>query len=113
MKRKGSNIDGATMLRAGQSEFRKKSKRAVEAKEIDGNKNGGDLAVFTLENLLGWEEWRWLIGGADEQMSWASVWSPFWDVDFVDKAYSTLFSDVAWDDDIWNLKTIMEIPSHD
>ena len=109
MKRQASNIDGATILQAGKNEGRKKSKRAAEAKEIDGKKNG-ELEVFTLENSLGWEEWPWLRGAVDEQMSWGSVWSPFWDVDFVDKAYSALFSDVAWDDDIWNLKTIMEIP---
>ncbi|XWS22501.1 hypothetical protein CRYUN_Cryun29cG0041200 [Craigia yunnanensis] len=111
MKRQGSNnIDGATMLEAGKNEGKKKSKRTVEAKEVDGKKNGGEVAVFTLETLFGWEEWPWLRGAADEQMSWGSIWSPFWDVDFVDKAYGALFSDVAWDDDIWNLKTIMEIP---
>ncbi|XVF45329.1 hypothetical protein PTKIN_Ptkin02bG0197100 [Pterospermum kingtungense] len=102
MKRQGSNIDGATVVLGGKNEGRKKSKRAAEAKEMDGMKK--------LENLLGWEEWPWLTGVADEQMSWSSVWSPFWDVDYVDKTYNILFSDVAWDDDIWNLKTVMEIP---
>ncbi|KAK6252661.1 hypothetical protein QUC31_014381 [Theobroma cacao] len=110
MKRQGSNLDGATTLQAGKNEGKKKSQRAVEAKEEDGKKNEGEPAVFTLKNFLGWEEWPWLRGAADEQMSWGAVWSPLWDVDFVDKAYGSLFSDVAWDDDIWNLKTVMEIP---
>lgn len=125
MKRQ-SNTGGATHVvvqGGGKNEGgRKKSKRTeavVESKEIlDGigkkkknNNNEGDqVAVFKLENLLGWEEWPWLSGVPDEQMSWGSVWSPFWDVDYVDKAYNVLFSDVAWDDDIWNLKTITEIP---
>ncbi|XVE84846.1 hypothetical protein DITRI_Ditri17bG0045400 [Diplodiscus trichospermus] len=114
MKRQGSyNMDGDTKLQGGKNEAKKKSKRAVEAKEADGMKNGEEVVVFTLENLLEWEEWPWLSGVADEQMSWGLVWSPFWDVDFVDKAYGVLFNDVAWDDDIWNLKTVMEIPNHE
>ncbi|KAG8500639.1 hypothetical protein CXB51_004184 [Gossypium anomalum] len=105
MKRQRSNTEGATM------EGGKKIKNAVEGNEMDGkNKNnGGEVAV---ENWCGWEEraW-WLRGGAmDELMPWGCFWSPFWGVDYVDFAYTEIFSDVAWDDDIWNLKTIVEIP---
>ncbi|KAK9934743.1 hypothetical protein M0R45_021877 [Rubus argutus] len=48
----------------------------------------------------------------DEQMSWGSIWSPFWDVEFMGEAHYELFSDhVVWDDDIWGLRTtINDIP---
>ncbi|XP_039018163.1 uncharacterized protein LOC120149460 [Hibiscus syriacus] len=88
MKRQGSR-----MMKAVGG---KKSKRAVESKE-----EGGGVAA-EVESLLWW--------AADEQMPWASAWSPLWDVDYVDKAYAALFGDVAWDDDIWNLKNVMVIP---
>ncbi|PON78613.1 hypothetical protein PanWU01x14_018710 [Parasponia andersonii] len=68
--------------------------------------------------VLGWEEnwWQyWLIGGVvvDEQMSWGSVWLPFWDEEFMGEAssYSLFSDDVFWDDDIWGIRGgIKEIP---
>ncbi|XP_010551267.1 PREDICTED: uncharacterized protein LOC104821934 [Tarenaya hassleriana] len=51
-------------------------------------------------------------GDVDEQMSWGTVWMPFWDVEFVGRNYGVLFNDVLWDDDIWNLRTVTEIPQH-
>ncbi|GMI87832.1 hypothetical protein HRI_002452500 [Hibiscus trionum] len=100
MKRQGSRVEGM-----GHEDRRKKSKRAVETKE----EGGGEAAAAALLQSLEWywEEWQW---EADEQMPWASVWSPMWDMDYVDRAYGALFGDVAWDDDIWDLKTIMVIP---
>lgn len=83
----------------GESEA-KKSKPAVEKEE-------GNFGAVGVENFfLGLEELPWLIGGLDEVMSWGSVWLPFWDVEFISQNYDALFSDVVWDDDIWNLKSI-------
>ncbi|KAF8094040.1 hypothetical protein N665_0371s0022 [Sinapis alba] len=45
-------------------------------------------------------------GGLVEEMTWSTVWLPLWDVEFVGRNYSLLFNDVAWDDDIWNLKNL-------
>ncbi|XP_039006733.1 uncharacterized protein LOC120134367 [Hibiscus syriacus] len=77
----------------------KRSKRTVETKEEE--EGGGVVAAGCgLQSTVWWAE----------QMPWASVWSPLWDVDFVDRAYGELFGDVAWDDDIWGLKRVMAIP---
>ncbi|GLU04742.1 hypothetical protein SLE2022_218740 [Rubroshorea leprosula] len=106
-KRKGEMDDAA---QGGKAEgvSKRKSKKAVESKEEDGKE---EAASMTMENVVGWEEWwPWLSGVADEQMSWGCVWSPLWDMDFVDTVYDDLFSDVVWDDDIWNLRSINEVP---
>ncbi|XP_018455293.1 uncharacterized protein LOC108826406 [Raphanus sativus] len=52
------------------------------------------------------EEDKLWCGGMVEEMTWSTVWLPFWDVEFVERNYSLLFNDVAWDDDIWNLKNL-------
>ncbi|KAJ0241380.1 Uncharacterized protein HA466_0217890 [Hirschfeldia incana] len=52
------------------------------------------------------EEDKLWCGGVVEEMTWSTVWLPFWDVEFVGRNYNLLFSDVAWDDDIWNLKNL-------
>ncbi|OMO81297.1 hypothetical protein CCACVL1_12488 [Corchorus capsularis] len=105
MKRQGSNNPD------GKNEGKKRSRRSGVVAKEEGDKGKKTDGGMKLEHLLGWEEWPWMRGVADEQMSWGSLWSPFWDVDFVDKAYAAFFNDVAWDDDIWNLKSIMEIPT--
>ncbi|GMI87828.1 hypothetical protein HRI_002452100 [Hibiscus trionum] len=108
MKRQGSSMDATGQGREHDGR-RKKSKRAVE---LETKEEGGEVmaAEGGMQSLVWWEEWQWLRGAADEKMPWASMWSPLWGVDFVDKAYGALFSDVAWDDDIWSLKTVMAIP---
>ncbi|KAK4263799.1 hypothetical protein QN277_029170 [Acacia crassicarpa] len=60
--------------------------------------------------LTHWDEhsydWLWLGSVVDyEQMSWGSVW----DMGLAGEAFSKLYGDVVWDDDIWNLRT--QIPS--
>ncbi|KAE8690780.1 Ribulose bisphosphate carboxylase small chain 1A [Hibiscus syriacus] len=92
MKRQGQAM--------GDEDGRKKSKRAVETKEGDGGVMAAECGLVCWE-----EEWA-----AEEQMPWASVWWPLWDLEYVDEAYGALFGDVAWDDDIWGLKTVMVIP---
>lgn len=64
-------------------------------------------------SLFGWDQenwWPWLSGAVDEQMSWGSFWMPFWDVEFMGEAYNMLFGDVIWDDDIWGIRGIEEVP---
>ncbi|KAL4304372.1 hypothetical protein GQ457_10G025210 [Hibiscus cannabinus] len=100
MKRQGSQMEAM-----GHEDRRKKNKRAVETKEE--GREAANPAAATLCGVVQSLEWYW---EADEQMPWASVWSPLWDMDYVDKAYGALFGDVAWDDDIWDLKTVMVIP---
>ncbi|KAE8698852.1 hypothetical protein F3Y22_tig00110597pilonHSYRG00957 [Hibiscus syriacus] len=89
MKRQGQAM--------GDEDGRKKSKRAVETEE-----DGGVVAAEC--DFVWWEEW------AEEQMPWATVGWPQWDLEYVDKAYGASSGDVAWDDDIWGLKTVMVIP---
>ncbi|MCD7473139.1 hypothetical protein HAX54_014765 [Datura stramonium] len=47
----------------------------------------------------------------DEQMSWGTCWSPVWDMEFLGEAYINLYNDVLWDDDVWDLKAIKEVPT--
>ncbi|KAF8033086.1 hypothetical protein BT93_D1853 [Corymbia citriodora subsp. variegata] len=85
---------------------------AAEAKEEHGKKARveGVVVAAVEEKMEGWEEWPWWTREvADEEaMSFGSVWSPFWDGEFMgDEAYNALFGDVAWDgDDLWNLKDL-------
>ncbi|XP_028768604.1 uncharacterized protein LOC114726198 [Neltuma alba] len=70
--------------------------------------------VGTEENVSGLANWDenwpcWIADFVDEQMSWGSVWFPFWDTDFSGEAFGALYGDVDWDDDIWDLKK--EIPN--
>ncbi|KAK9223243.1 hypothetical protein WN944_011685 [Citrus x changshan-huyou] len=39
-------------------------------------------------------------------MSWGYFSLPIWGVE----AYGSFFSDVVWDDDIWSLKSIKDVP---
>ncbi|XP_058737830.1 uncharacterized protein LOC131609994 [Vicia villosa] len=86
---------------------------------------GEETSTITREgvnsnNVMSWnnrEEYMpsWLGGGSivDEQMSWGSTWFPGWDMDFMmSEAFNSLYSDVVWDDDIWNLKNEIPIPLH-
>lgn len=108
-----------TMKRTIMTTKNKKNKRDhKEEKEEDhvvARRNGGDLAVPTTmtaaETIKGWEEWPWMNGVVDEQMCWGSFWLPNWDVEFVGKAYNVLYGDVVWDDDIWDLKGITQVPN--
>ena len=67
--------------------------------------------------MMGWN-WEennqnipWLRGVVDEQMSWGSTWVPAWDMDFLGgDAFTDLYNDVVWDDDIWNLNNQIPIP---
>lgn len=90
------------------STMRKKGKRAVEKVEEEAKKGPAELAR---DNWVACEEWPWLKGVVDEQMSWGYYCLPNWCVDFMAEAYNALFSDVVWDDDIWNLKSIKAIPN--
>ncbi|KAK8993244.1 hypothetical protein V6N11_033346 [Hibiscus sabdariffa] len=99
----------ATSLQPGEkNEEGKKVKRAVEEANDKDMDIGGEV-----ENLPGWD-WLSSGGGAtDELMPWGCFWSPLWGVEYVDLGHGGEFlTDIAWDeyDDIWNLKTVVEIP---
>lgn len=90
-----------------------KRKEEVEKVEEERRELGRDQPGFAVADYeMGWEEYYcpWLGGAVDEQMSWGSLWLPFWDVEFMCEDYSAFFGDVAWDDDIWNVRGIMEVP---
>lgn len=90
---------------------KKKGKRPIEKVENE-RKNSDESSPVMVENLLGWEDqWPWLMGIVDEQMSWGSIWLPIWDVKYMGEACSEMFSDVVWDDDVWNLTSINKIPN--
>ncbi|KAL5553169.1 hypothetical protein UlMin_040570 [Ulmus minor] len=106
--------------KAQRLEESKKSKRGglekgkeevVEERRVEG---GLSWAAVAAESVgIGWDVqenwWPWLGGLVDEQMSWGSIWLPFWDVEFMGEAYHSLFSDVMWDDDIWGIRGIKEV----
>ncbi|CAB4269672.1 unnamed protein product [Prunus armeniaca] len=96
----------------------KKARKTIDkaAGKEDVRIDGGDhqLGLVAAENLMAAEENYWgCLSGAvvDEQMSWGSIWMPFWDVEFMGEAHYGLFSDVIWDDDIWGLRTTKEEPN--
>nr|DAD34702.1 TPA_asm: hypothetical protein HUJ06_005342 [Nelumbo nucifera] len=66
----------------------------------------------TIEGVMGWdEEWPWFSNLVEEQTLWGWFWFPSWDTEcMADGSYVT-DNEVLWDDDIWQLKDIKEIPS--
>ncbi|KDP29410.1 hypothetical protein JCGZ_18331 [Jatropha curcas] len=112
MKRQ-RNVEPQT--RASKAMAKKKGKRVVEELEEErknGACGGGEPSTGVVESCLNWEELAWLRRGVvDEQMSWGSIWLPFWDVEYMGEACSEMFSDVVWDYDIWNLKSIQQVPN--
>lgn len=100
---------------------RKKGKREAEKNNIimkppgeeEEQKKTESRVIGSGQGLTHWEEcrnnWPWLGGGLDEQMSWSSLWLPVWDMDLMGDAFG--YNDVVWDDDIWNLRTQIPIPS--
>lgn len=113
MKRQRSEGPVATM-------GKKKVKREVEKKKEEEKRESRESwsgQTDTGSGLTHWEEyyyngnWPWTCGFVDEQMSWGSVWLPIWDMDFMGEAFDALYSDVVWDDDIWNLRNQIPIPS--
>ncbi|KAA8532707.1 hypothetical protein F0562_032740 [Nyssa sinensis] len=120
MKRQRSTITGngtAATTKKGRAENEKGNEEVgkvvvEEEEERTNDRESVAVAVASAEVLMEWDDqWpRWCSVG-DEQMSWGSSWCPFWDLDFMGEAYNALYSDVAWDDDIWNLKGINEVPN--
>ncbi|CAN4121851.1 unnamed protein product [Withania somnifera] len=105
---------------------KRKAKRVVEKhrEEVKTDqdeqirKNGGGNVVKEVELMDECGNWtnEWLCSWnndniVDEQMSWGTCWSPVWDMEFLGEAYINLYNDVLWDDDVWDLKAIKEVPS--
>ena len=118
-KFEGSTMDVASTVKMEKKKAKREvdqKVRKIEEEEKEGGRDFGFVGSGVADNnLIGvnWEDdWRWLLGSVvDEQMSWASVWSPVWDMDLMGDAFSSLYNDVVWDDDIWNLKKEIPIPS--
>ncbi|KAK4260848.1 hypothetical protein QN277_003912 [Acacia crassicarpa] len=108
-KKKQPNQKAVAVLRKNTEEEEK------ELKKREGKKMEVMVAMGAQENVSGFannwddENWAWIGHFVDEQMSWGSVWFPFWDIDFSGDAFGAFYGDVVWDDDIWNLKE--EIPN--
>lgn len=110
-------LEGATMSMPSKKPKIKavaKVKQEAEIKAEDVTVDGGNDQLMAAQVALEEENYSCNVGSIwlDEQMSWGSIWSPFWDVEFMGEAHYGLFSDhVVWDDDIWGLRTtINEIP---
>ncbi|KAL3501718.1 hypothetical protein ACH5RR_036167 [Cinchona calisaya] len=58
------------------------------------------------------DEWPCLLCEVVEQMSWGTCWPPFWETELMSEAgHHAFYSDVVWDDDIWELKDIKGFPA--
>ncbi|CAH2066176.1 unnamed protein product [Thlaspi arvense] len=82
----------------------KRQREEVKEEETDQSLAVAAMAV-AVASAAAEEDVLWG-GGVAEEMTWSTVWLPFWDVEFVGRNYSLLFSDVVWDEDIWNLKNL-------
>ncbi|KAI8024119.1 hypothetical protein LOK49_LG03G00802 [Camellia lanceoleosa] len=72
------------------------------------------VAAVEAEMLEDWEEWRWLWSRVEDDQisSWGSFWFPFWEIYWFGEDFNELLcTDVVWDDDIWDLKSIKDVPN--
>nr|DAD35354.1 TPA_asm: hypothetical protein HUJ06_005994 [Nelumbo nucifera] len=61
----------------------------------------------TLEGAMGWDEdLPWFSSLVEEQALWGWLWFPEWETEFY-----AVQNELVWDDDIWQLKDIKEIPN--
>ncbi|XP_020237652.1 uncharacterized protein LOC109816909 [Cajanus cajan] len=91
-----------------EEEERKEARDMVGGFFQQGAREGGIMGWNWEENN---QNMPWLGGVVDEQMSWGSTWSPGWDIDYLGgEAFTALYNDVVWDDDIWNLNNQIPIP---
>ncbi|KAI3453032.1 hypothetical protein Pfo_009695 [Paulownia fortunei] len=92
---------------------KKKAKAgAVKAKEVAEQvveeRKEAEEGIPSAEEMAEWASW-W--SGVDEEMSWATSWIPFWEMEATGDAYEALYGDVLWDYDIWDLKAIGNAPN--
>ncbi|CAL5419172.1 unnamed protein product [Camellia sinensis] len=109
MKRQRNNTGGNGPAVA----TKRKAKREVK-KVAEERRGGGECVEVEVEaeerrDRVDQRPQLWSV--ADEQMSWGSFWCPSWDMECLGEAYNALYSDVVWDDDIWDLKGIKEVPN--
>lgn len=95
---------------------RKRKKKVNKVEEEIERRDESRESSMAVALALAWEEEEaWLCRSSgvvvDEQMSWGLLWFPCWDMEFMGDAYNQLYSDVVWEDDIWNLKSITQIPN--
>ena len=113
-KFEGKSVETAARVTVGKKKA--KISDADHKKEEENSVDMGLAGPTDNYSVMGWnwEEFSWpspWLG--DEQMCWGSVWLPVWDMDFIGDAFSFLYNDVVWDDDIWNLRKEIPIPSHE
>lgn len=106
MKRQGGDILGNESERIGKKAA---AEKRCEEEEVGDGGDGG----LTEEEI--WEEWLWRWGEGvvqvDEEMWWGTCWDPCWDVGIMGReAYNELYNDVLWEDDVWDLKQIKDVP---
>ncbi|WOG88949.1 hypothetical protein DCAR_0208184 [Daucus carota subsp. sativus] len=103
-------------LSASEAPTAKKKAKKMRKEEAAADLGGERLdymAVAAMDIVLTeWEErcsaWSWMLG--DDHMM--ASWCPLWDVQLMGNAYQDyLFDEVVWDDDIWNIKHINNIPN--
>jgi len=111
VKKEGEQKVGKSVL---EEEERRESSRDMvggflqQQQQQQGARDGGVMGWNWEENN---QNIPWLRGVVDEQMSWGSTWVPAWDMDFLGgDAFTELYNDVVWDDDIWNLNNQIPIP---
>ncbi|XP_009608095.1 uncharacterized protein [Nicotiana tomentosiformis] len=120
MKRQRGNLLGNTNKKKAKRGVEKQSEEVkTEAEERNRNDSEKSVVAEPAELIAECDYWinnEWLClwssdNMVDEQMSWGTCWSPVWDMEFIGEAYINLYNDVLWDDDIWDLKAIKEVPS--
>ncbi|GAB4828840.1 hypothetical protein Ancab_018500 [Ancistrocladus abbreviatus] len=128
MKRQHDMPNEPTTIDGSKTVQKKRLKTTVEKQHVmkveEKEDNRQDLiintpmvaAVVADGGTTGCYEWPWVRkeGGivVDEQMSWGAMWFPSWDVDFMgEDSYHALYMDVIWDDDIWDLRSINQVPT--
>lgn len=78
---------------------------AATVVENEGNDDGLSMAC----NDQDWRAWWRPEVLVDEQMSWGSVWFSFWEQEN-DNCHAMFYSDVLEEDDIWDLRSIKQVP---
>ncbi|KAL7001159.1 hypothetical protein U1Q18_002313 [Sarracenia purpurea var. burkii] len=109
--KKRRNVAGKGTAVATKAKEKREAAEAAEAAAAATEEDVAKVAEKSREGAVAEERPRWLWSAADEQMSWGSFWCPSWDIEYLGEAYNALYSDVVWEDDVWDLKGIKEVPN--
>ncbi|KAG4984561.1 hypothetical protein AAZX31_10G260400 [Glycine max] len=108
VKKEGEQKVGNIMVEEEEIKESSTSRDSMVGGYLQQHQQGGMLMGWNWEENMNMP----LVGGVvDEQMSWGSTWFPGWDMDLLGgDAFTALYNDVLWDDDIWNLNNQIPIP---